>query len=155
MASRKHKLVGMIMMLAMVLCQDKLCNKLCIKGYHCVNGNCVPIYPEPPIVKKCSCDADCGFNGKCDKGVCTQIKKCSCDADCGFKLKCDRGACVDKCAHAICPLNGYSNDDCCPKIDCSRIACPWGTYCLNGICVHNPKAWYKKHLFTYFLYELL
>lgn len=98
----------------------KVCNKVCIQGYKCVNGECVPV------------DDQCIFM-KCSNGFVCKDSKC---------IPVDPP--VDKCVTVKCKSGEKCLDGKCvfidpPPIDlCKIVLCPKNKICVKGACVDDP-----------------
>lgn len=105
---------------------------------------------RPPLV--CKVDADCPGGDYCQNGVCVTSFKCSKDADCGANMKCDaRNTCVPGpaacakdadcaqgavCVSGVCKTTGL----CATDADCAKIS-P-GLVCdgTRSTCVPSPNG---------------
>ncbi len=132
----------------------KVCNKMCILGYHCENGDCVPDVSMPsrttqpsvsPKHQPVVCNMMCMKGYHCENGDCVKDKSISsrspqpsvspkphpavCNKLCVIGYHCKYGDCVPDVS------TSPSRDTSCDHVNCGINP---EYKCKNGTCVYEP-----------------
>jgi hypothetical protein len=138
----------------------KVCNKMCILGHHCENGDCVPdvsitsITPQPSVSPKPQpvvCNMMCTNGYHCENGDCVQDESISsrspqpsvspkphpavCNKLCRIGYHCKYGDCVPDVSTSPPSQSVQAGDTSCEHVNCGINP---AYRCKNGICVYEP-----------------